>query len=184
MTLAATKQTLRRQFIACLKNIPSYKRRSAQIVDNLLHSNPFQLSSKILLYYSTQSEVATHDLIDYCLYNSKHVFLPFVKQLAIGQVKIINELKQTKLGIKIPVKIFKRIPQLDLVIMPGLAFDREGYRLGHGQGWYDRFIANLAPSTLKIGLCFEEQLIDKLPHSKDDQRIDMLITEQQTLLFT
>jgi 5-formyltetrahydrofolate cyclo-ligase len=74
---------------------------------------------------------------------------------------------------------------MDLLIVPGLAFDRNGYRLGYGKGYYDRFIANKKSLFFSMGLAFEFQLLDNdLPHCDFDQKIDAVTTEKRTLVFS
>ena len=71
--------------------------------------------------------------------------------------------------------------QLEVVIVPGAVFDRRGYRLGYGGGYYDRFLALEAPQALRIGLCFDLQLVDQLPEEAHDVPMDWLVTEQESL---
>lgn len=66
---------------------------------------------------------------------------------------------------------------LDLILVPGLAFTRDGWRLGRGGGFYDRFLSQLPTSTVKLGICFDLQLVDALPTEPHDQRLDGVITE-------
>jgi len=67
--------------------------------------------------------------------------------------------------------------EIDLILVPGLAFTRDGRRLGRGGGFYDRFLSQLPTSTVKLGICFELQLVDTLPTEPHDQRLDGVITE-------
>lgn len=69
----------------------------------------------------------------------------------------------------------------DLVVVPALAYDKQGYRLGYGGGYYDRFMAELAPQTTTIGLCYQCLLLDEVPQNQYDQSVDVVITEQQVL---
>ena len=66
--------------------------------------------------------------------------------------------------------------EVDVVIVPGLAFTREGDRLGQGGGWYDRFLAGVRPDCATIGVCFDEQLVDQLPIEPHDQRMACVVT--------
>ena len=70
---------------------------------------------------------------------------------------------------------------IDVIIVPGLAFDRQGGRLGYGSGFYDRFIEHYEkrglPHPLKLGVCFETQLLDDVPMEQHDLRVDRIITE-------
>mgnify|MGYP003590435843 FL=1 len=70
---------------------------------------------------------------------------------------------------------------LEVVIIPGAVFDRRGYRLGYGGGYYDRFLALEAPQALRIGLAFDLQLVEHLPNEIHDIPMDILVTERQSL---
>jgi len=70
---------------------------------------------------------------------------------------------------------------LDLVIVPGVAFDRKGHRLGFGAGYYDRFLPKLRPGVKKIAVAFEVQLVDSVPAEEHDIRMDAILTEEQLI---
>ena len=76
-------------------------------------------------------------------------------------------------------------PQVDepflLILIPGLAFDAQGYRLGRGGGWYDRVLSHAAPDALKVGVCFERQIVARVPHEAHDVRVDMVVTEDRLI---
>lgn len=76
------------------------------------------------------------------------------------------------------------LQSIDCVLLPGLAFDVEGGRLGHGGGWYDRALAQLRPDALRIGVCFECQVVEKVPREEHDQGVHFLVTETQTRLVS
>ena len=67
-------------------------------------------------------------------------------------------------------------PQFDIILVPGIAFDRDGNRMGFGKGFYDRFL--MEGSGIKIGICYDFQLIDKIPISEYDVPVDIVITEE------
>lgn len=66
---------------------------------------------------------------------------------------------------------------VEVVIVPGTAFTADGHRLGQGGGWYDRFLPQLRPSCLKIGVCFDVQLVDELPVELHDVRLDLVVSD-------
>ena len=72
----------------------------------------------------------------------------------------------------------QRLVPGDVVVLPGLAFDRIGCRLGRGQGFYDRTFAAAAPTPLRIGACYDFQLLDRVPHGSHDRRVDAIVTER------
>ena len=69
---------------------------------------------------------------------------------------------------------------IDLILVAGIAFDRDGYRLGYGLGYYDKFLAKL-PKALKIGLCFDLQIVEKVPRESYDVPVDMIVTDEEVI---
>ena len=77
----------------------------------------------------------------------------------------------------------RRIPlepaEVDLIITPGLAFDRRGFRLGYGGGHYDRFLTRVRPDSIRIGLAFSVQLVDRVPEEPSDQKVHFVVTDAE-----
>ena len=73
------------------------------------------------------------------------------------------------------------IKNVDLVIVPGIVFDKNVHRIGYGYGYYDRFLVRLRKGTIKVGLCYDFQLVDKIQDEKHDVAMDILITERRVL---
>ena len=94
-------------------------------------------------------------------------------------VNDISEMKPGTYAILEPPQDAKEVPisEIDLILVPGVAFDQHGYRLGYGQGYYDRVLKKT--KTQKIGLAFEFQFVDALPHSLKDIPMDVIITEKK-----
>lgn len=69
--------------------------------------------------------------------------------------------------------------QVDVILVPGLAFDAAGRRIGRGGGFYDRFLLRLPPATLSVGVAFEAQRIDEVPADPHDRRVDVVVTERR-----
>jgi len=67
---------------------------------------------------------------------------------------------------------------IDVAVVPGLAFDRRGHRVGYGGGFYDRFLGRLRPDALTVGICFSVQLVDEVPHGRGDRPVDLVVTEE------
>jgi 5-formyltetrahydrofolate cyclo-ligase len=67
--------------------------------------------------------------------------------------------------------------EIDLILVPGLAFTRDGQRLGRGGGFYDRYLASLPPRAMKLGICFQCQMLESLPSEEHDQRVHAIVTE-------
>ena len=88
------------------------------------------------------------------------------------------DLQRGAFGIFEPTgELFTDYNTIDVAIIPGMAFDAKGHRLGRGKGYYDRFLAKLSPSTYKIGLCFSWQLVDYVPTDEHDIPMDEVIVQ-------
>ena len=97
------------------------------------------------------------------------------KILSFHPISALAELIPGRFGIREPVP--GRSPkQLDLIVVPGLAFSAEGNRLGRGGGFYDRFLSTLPQATLKIGVCFEFQRVSSIPHEPHDVTMDAVVS--------
>lgn len=164
------------------------KKRSEQIINNLTKLSEYKKARSVLFYVSFNNEVETHDIIKRTLENKdKQIIVPFFKDdkgISLSILKDFSDLVEKKFGIlePRPEKIIElRKDRFDLVIIPGIVFDKEGYRIGYGNGYYDRFLSGL--KTLKVGLCYDFQLVEKIPKEKHDIPVDMIITEKVVIKF-
>jgi len=115
----------------------------------------------------------------------KSLSLPRVDSgsLAMHQVRSPHELAPGKFGIlEPPATATKSRGPWDLILIPGLAFDRCGGRLGRGRGYYDRFLAQ-HPEAVRVGICFDEQVVQELPLEPHDFRLNALVTPSEILRF-
>ncbi|MDR3128652.1 MAG: 5-formyltetrahydrofolate cyclo-ligase [Tannerellaceae bacterium] len=148
-----------------------------------LENDPlFVYANHIALYYPLAGEVNTIPLLE-CWKNSKALFLPLVSNMNLHLLPYFpgTKLVNGSFGTMHPEPIPHPIPTecIDLIIVPGLAFDRQGNRLGRGKGFYDRFLSKL--SIPRIGLCFQYQLLEEVPFNKEDIPMDEIITDQETV---
>jgi 5-formyltetrahydrofolate cyclo-ligase len=184
----AEKDSLRAQIRAqrCQMDSSWRDRASRTIVARLEALPVFQRSRRIQTYVALRPEVDTHALIRRLLRAGKQVAVPRVesgRELQQYLIKDFSELQVGTFGILEPPSDPSRrvMPaQFDLVLVPGLAFDRAGNRLGAGKGYYDRFLAGIkAP---KIALAFASQIVEQVPIEPHDQRVDMIVTESETII--
>jgi len=156
---------------------------SRMAVERLLSLPEFQNAKNVMFYVSFGSEVGTERAIEEAIKKGKKVSVPCTGKetntMAASQISGLGELEEGKYGIREP-KEKKEIPaaEIDIVVVPGVAFDRQGYRVGYGKGFYDRFLSNIGPKTTKIGLAFGFQLVDSLPREGHDIPVDKVITEK------
>ncbi len=154
--------------------------RSREIWEKLKELNEFRKAKTILFYYSIKNEVRTDFMIKEVL-GSKKVALPSIKDDFIVpiEVKDLKLMKKGKFGIPEPIGDEISLKDIDLVIVPGIAFDLEGYRIGYGKGYYDNFLRKIV--CKKIGLAYDFQIVKKLPRNSYDVPVDIIITETRII---
>jgi 5-formyltetrahydrofolate cyclo-ligase len=159
-------------------------------IQNRLFSLPeFKESTTISIYVDFDNEVGTKDIIRDSIYMGKRVSIPYTKgkknSLLLSEIRDIDkELETSTFGILEPKKeYFRYIPdnEIDVVIVPGIAFDEKGRRLGYGGGYYDRLLIKLNRDIVTIGLAFEFQILSEIPWWFYDIFIDKIITERRLI---
>ncbi len=147
----------------------------------------FKLATSVLWYLSVRAEVATHEPLQQALAGQQQVVVPFCDGtlLKLFWLKAWSDLQPGAFGILEPKPELQADRQrevplqaIDFAIVPGVAFDRAGHRLGHGQGYYDRLLATRKSTTLLCGVCFESQLVEAIPLQPHDVVMDRVITEK------
>ncbi|MFQ6067347.1 MAG: 5-formyltetrahydrofolate cyclo-ligase [bacterium] len=164
-------------------------RKSKEIKQRLLGTDEFLQAGTILFYLALADEVQTERMVEHSLKLGKRVAVPLIdsqnNQILISELKDPKrELELGTLGIFQPKKNFYRpltTEALELVIVPGVVFDKEGNRLGFGKGFYDRFLKQLPHRTRSIALAFELQLVDNIRPQPHDVPVDYIITEKRII---
>jgi 5-formyltetrahydrofolate cyclo-ligase len=191
-TILLSKRKLRKEILSRLKAVKSLEilKKSAVIRDRLFALEEFKRARCVIAYVSMPDEVDTHQLIDESIGMGKQIGVPVLtaakgkkgkRDLIISQ--ITDRIKQLEIGpygIKQPKQSdIKPVPckEMDLILVPGLAFDREGNRLGRGKGYYDRFLEKIPKTALTIGLCFDFQVAESVPKLPHDIPVRMLISD-------
>jgi 5-formyltetrahydrofolate cyclo-ligase len=154
---------------------------SLQIQGRLLDSKEFQAAKAVALYSPVLNEVFTEQVFREALVRGKLVAYPRVRgnELEFVHVLDASDLRPGAFGVLEPVGTSIVSPaSLDLAVVPGVAFDRAGYRLGYGKGFYDRGLHGSRCPVFLAGLCFEQQLVNRLPAEEHDVRMDILFTEK------
>ena len=157
------------------------KQKSVRLLSALEQSARFQSAKTILLYYSLPDEDYTHDFIGkWC--TTKNILLPVVTgdDLELREYTGPDNLHLGAFHIEEPKgEPFTDYRQIDLAIIPGVAFDTHGHRLGRGRGYYDRLLSKL--STYNIGICFSFQVCKEVPIEPFDKTMDEVWTENGRL---
>lgn len=158
---------------------------SRSINEYIIGSKSFQKAQTVMAYVSFRNEVDVSLLIQTALNQGKQVLLPVTnwKEKRLSPVAINaypEDLVISRYGIAEPVSK-KPYPEelINLVIIPGVAFDIKGYRLGYGQGFYDRFLARLSAETTLIGVGFSLQILDTVYAEEHDFRLPLIVTEKE-----
>ena len=156
---------------------------SLGIMSSLLSNSHIQKADAILMYHSLPDEVDTHSALDQLLAMGKKVLLP--KVVSETEMTIHEYTGQDSLQPSEPYGILEpTTPELSIVncqlsiviVVPGMAFDKHGHRLGRGKGYYDRFLSRI-PNIYKIGVCFPFQLIEKVPSEPTDILVDEVLSD-------
>jgi 5-formyltetrahydrofolate cyclo-ligase len=149
----------------------------------------FRNARSVMLYLPFANEVDTTALALSAWLHGKTVLAPKVqwehgRMMAVAISSVAEDTQVSALGYREPTLDAPwPLEQIDIIIVPGLAFDRHGNRLGRGKGFYDRFLAHDAIKALKVGLAYERQVLETVPTTDGDQRIDVLVTEAATTMF-
>lgn len=178
------KRDLRINSLQIRNSIPAEIReeKSKIVGEKLEETDLFKDADHILFYYTHGSEVDTVPIINKWL-NKKNIYLPKLKsdnKFIALPFKNFDTLRKGIYDIPEPIeheseRVYEK--KLDLIIVPGSAFDKKCNRLGMGKGFYDRYLSQFK-NIPKIALAFEEQMLDEVPKESYDESVDMIITDQ------
>ena len=163
--------------------------KSLKIQKSLFNLPEFVKAKTILFYVSTKNEVKTEIMIKKALEEGKRVIVPISnlkeKTLTLSELKDFDkELEPGSFNILEPKKEFIRKvspEELDMIIVPGVAFDMGGDRIGYGMGFYDNFLKRLKKHVPVVGLAYELQIVDDIPVDDRDVTVNKIVTEERTI---
>ena len=180
--VALTKQRLRSKILAILKiqKEEDRKRKSKLIEHKLFLSAAFKRAKTVMFYMSFGGEVDTTGMIKRAQEIGKKIAVPVCvrDRIMLRPAYLCDKgtLELGPYGIHEPVtKEPVRLSELDVVVVPGVAFDKKGRRLGRGKGYYDRFLNKLSSRTRTIGIAFDFQILPVVPTVIDDMSVDRVI---------
>ena len=155
-------------------------RRKVQL--RLIQSPRFQSAQSIGVYHSFGSEVKTDAIISEAKKLGKRISLPRVEsdKIVFYAFSENNQLVKNRFGILEPLPIDK-VGHHDLLIVPGIAFDKDGYRVGYGKGYYDRHLAQT--DAFSVGLAYSFQIVDRMPRQMHDKKVSAVATEGRLIIF-
>ena len=175
------KQKLRKEAKEQRFSETGVQEKSEKIIETLFKSPEYIKAKKVLFYVSIGKEVNTRQAIDMSI-GEKKVFIPYIvgKDIEISEISSLSETVPGSFGIPEPIlKNPLPIREIDLIIVPGIAFDDLGNRIGYGMGYYDKLISK--SSAPCIALAYESQIYPMIPVEEHDKRVDKIITEKKVI---
>jgi len=181
------KAKIRRQALANRKAQENKDALSITICETFARLPEYAAAETIMVYLDARSEVRTRHYIPTALASGKRIVIPYcvghvlhlfwlqsMDELAIGMWKILEPLEGLRhlRARKVDVR------ECDLIMVPGIAFDRRGARIGHGKGYYDQLLHNARPDAALVALAFECQVFPEIPAAAHDIFMDKVITEK------
>lgn len=162
------------------------KEKSRLIAQAFTELPEFAQAKTAMFYYGIENEPETREIIEKALEMGKKVSLPVTdfekRTMKTIEISSTNELKENKFGLVEPVGEKKvEANSLDLIVMPGVAFDREGNRIGRGKGFYDSMLRKTNTGVILIGLCFEENLEENIPSQSHDVKMNIIVTDKEVI---
>lgn len=185
------KRTLRQTILAQRRALSheQWRLASQTAQERLLALEEFQRADCIALYAPLHNETDTAMILSVAFAAGKRVLYPAVcgAHMVFRQVEGIECLSQGCFGIlePCPTGTDHQADEADLIVVPGVAFDQAGHRIGYGKGFYDRFLQHPGRSAHLIGLCHDFQLIDgQIPAETHDIRMELIVTDQRLVRIT
>lgn len=186
--MVADKITLRKEMLDKLADVDSGKRKKIeqQLIKNLLTTELWQNAQSIGIYLSFGSEWETRGIIEAAWEQGKRVTIPKTipetKTMKFYQINNYSQVRKGHFDIEEPIvdqTTFIEKNKIDLLIVPGVVFSADGYRVGFGGGYYDRFLTDFIHPT--ISLVWSEQLIQTVPTNQYDLPVQYVVTEKEII---
>jgi 5-formyltetrahydrofolate cyclo-ligase len=177
-----TKQAIRSKILLRLKTQKEEdrNRKSSLIKQKLFRTLVFKKAKVVMFFISFGGEVNTKEMIKQAIASGKTVAVPVCSKKRVMRPSILQEKAKLARGLyeiyEPAIKKFVKLEDLDLVIVPGIAFDKKGNRLGRGKGYYDTFLHKLKPyGAASLGLAFDFQILPFIPTTCEDKEVDRVI---------
>ena len=154
---------------------------SSRIRDNLRKIDFYRQATIVGAYYSIGSEVQTLDLLQEFFNQGKEIALPRVDKndLIFKKISSFSDLELGNFSVMEPKEKCEDVKNIDVVLVPAIALTADGYRLGYGFGFYDRYLHG--KNLKKIGLSYSKQVLRSLPHEDHDVKMDCIVTEDKVV---
>ena len=189
-----SKDSIRRTAAAARRAQADKERLSRQITDRLQSMPQYVAAGCVLWYVHVRDEVRTAQALQGALretlQSGKKIVVPYCvgEDLHLFDLQGWDDLSPGAFGIMEPRPERRgradrsvAVAELDLILVPGVAFDPNGGRLGHGRGFYDRLLAGVRPETVLVGVAFECQIVPRVPLDDHDVSMDWVVTEKRLI---
>ena len=182
------KTVLRKQAHANRRAQENKEELSRSICGKFMGLPEYDAAGTVQFYIDVRTEVRTRHDLPLALQSGKRIIVPYCIEGEVLELFLLENMDELEIGM---YKILEPKPQLrtlaekhvdvrdvDLIMVPGVAFDRRGARMGHGKGYYDKLLEDARPETPLVAMAFECQLFDEIPVDEHDVYMDKIITEQ------
>ncbi|MDE1726650.1 MAG: 5-formyltetrahydrofolate cyclo-ligase [Thaumarchaeota archaeon] len=177
------KARLRKQLLDQRDNtsLDFIKIASGKIQDNLRKIEFYRNAKIIGGYHAVGSEVHTQDILQEILNAGKELSLPRVEKddLVFKKISSFSDLELGNFSVMEPKERCETVKKLEVILVPAIALTREGYRLGYGFGYYDRYLHD--KRSKKIALSYSKQVVKVIPHENHDVKVDCIVTESEII---
>ena len=185
------KKILRKEVLEKRNNLDFNKKEEMdkEILKKFYETQYYKKAKKIFIYISYSSEINTKEIINKALKDNKKIYIPRTefktRHMDAVEITSLDNLVESTYGILEPSKEAPYIEpnELDLIVVPGVAFDRNGGRMGYGAGFYDRYFKKIKKENIKkivkLALAYELQIHDEVPMNDQDVPVDYIITENE-----
>ena len=183
---ANRKATVRRLVLAGRSRLSADERAAAgrAVADRLADLDEVATAAAVLGFASFGTELPTDPVMAWVLASDRRLLMPYVDggALRAAEVRSVEELAPGYRGIREPVQRTAIDPgEADVILVPGVAFDSRGRRLGYGGGFYDAFLAGIERRAPRVGLCFDLQIVDEVPADAGDESVDLIVTPERVI---
>jgi 5-formyltetrahydrofolate cyclo-ligase len=184
--LSVRKATLRRLVLARRSRLGAAERAAAgaAVVERVTALSEAAKAHSVLGFASFGTELPTDPIMAWILGSGRRLLMPYVdgEALRAAEVRTVEDVAPGYRGIREPIERVALDPtEADLILVPGVAFDARGRRLGYGGGFYDAFLAGIDRGVPRAGLCFDLQVVDEVPAGDDDEPVDVIVTDKRAI---
>lgn len=178
MTKAEVRRLIRSRLAAL--SVKEKARQASAVAQKVIASDAWRSAAVVMLYLHLPDELATTALIEAARAAGKTIAMPKIIDADHGQMiaaRYDGDVKPAPWGLCEPDgEAAVESATIDLILVPGVAFTQGGHRLGRGKGFYDRFLSRAEVRARRVGIAFEEQLVDSLPTDEHDVMLDVVVT--------